>query len=83
MKKQMAYTLDMRKIEALAEATRQLDAQYAAIVDLQHTAGEIQPAIVGVMLEYMQLLRAHQSNVGRLDGGEFAALKAALGGSDE
>jgi len=74
---QMSATLDTLKIQSLAEATRMLDAQHAAILDCTHA--EVNSEIVSAMVEYINLLMEHRGKIHELSVEEFAALKAELG----
>jgi hypothetical protein len=74
---QMSATLDMLKIQSLAEATRMLDTQHAAILECTHA--EVNAEIVSAMVDYIGLLTEHRGKIQELNVEEFAALKAELG----
>jgi hypothetical protein len=75
----MSGTLDTQKIQSLVDRTRAFDAEYDAIVVLQHATEEVRPSVVSVMLDYGKRMEAFEADLRALSREEHAALNVALG----
>ena len=73
------HTIDMNKIQALADRTRAFDEEYNAIIVLQHATPEVRPCVVACMQDYMARLTNFECDLAYLSRPEHAALNVALG----
>ena len=67
------------KIAALVHRMRAFDAEYAAIVVLQHATPEVRPSVVAAMVEYDQRMSVFEADLAALSRPEFDALTQAIG----
>ena len=73
------HTVDVHKIQALADRTRAFDEEYNAIIVLQHATPEVRPCVVACMQDYMARLTNFLCDLAYLSRPEHAALDVALG----
>ena len=73
------HTVDVHKIQALADRTRAFDEEYDSIIVEQHATPEVRPCVVAWMQHYMARLNVLEREMDLLSRPEHAALDVALG----